>query len=730
MAKGILLFLIVFCKSITGIGASDGSFLTAEERAYLYHVIQKSNTLYRNLNHLFEYTGDIPKVKGVPDYDSIEKIIILSPDKLKINFYEISKMPPGILAEASMKLSLWKLNKSLKTLEKKEENTSEEYQHILKYLIERAPITALKKQNKSELRSEIEDIFNPGVSAETKLGYMRPIKEMSFHDIAALMNHYSVGISELAEAEAQRLFLLMGGSFLKLNNYLLAAGEGSSTAGLLDASEKNEQGKPDKKKPVGIGLFNYQYIKGLNEQGKNDVLVKTNPSINIEGFKGGSASTLHLSIWGFNNFFQATVVVQNGDKNYLVFGNKLTNELSPDSTHGGGVTIFKHLADLKDNIIPEEEQSLFKKGGLKEKWDVAKVKEKQAFDMVRQKEYELRMVNYVEQRKKYKALQQEYLHWASTYEEAKIKTRAAHEAYKKQWYYVNYLHDRLYEIESDLGNYLLPVVQDDSLFTYADGTTFNLHTQDLEISKINKEGRLLVRLIALGSKPLSKRVDEVQLFVCSHEKKPEMQIDVAFEGLDIFDSDAYLPPSTLGSGELSKIAAFIAEYDPVITLSLEGHGVGKITDGAIAEAGKEVKELKAYPGKSAADREQSKQKDEFKLLRIGKVRIKNSSSLVIQVDSYTDPIISNILLNSINDSIASKYPGITANELLSAYRTMAIAETVINELKNKVSANVGDDFKRNAASIARLEKALKSAWVRVNKYAIPYSTYLIATGRK
>lgn len=727
--KRVLLLLILIYLGKNSTLARDGSFLSPQERAYLFHVVKKSATLDRNIGHLFFYKGDTPRYNTRIDYDSIEKLIILEPSILEINMTELSKMPPGILAEAAMKIALWKLNKRLKKSEKAQ-NPDEFHVSLREHVFQNAPESVLRKKGGGfELIPEIDPIFDPSLPAGYKLGVLRSIKGMSIRDMEVLMHAYTEAVNQLAEQESRRLFIALGGRYGRMNSALVAAGEGSSTAGLLDEVEKDEKGRPDKKQPVGVGLFTYQYEKGINEAEKFDLLVKRDPIIGFEDYLGGSSTTLHLSIWGFNNFFQATVVVRNGEKSYLLFGNKWSNELSPDTTFGHGRTVFKQLEELQE-VIDKELFLIDKPGGLKEQWNKAKQIEKLAFERVRESEYALRRVNFMEDRKKYKEAQAAFIDWSQRYEMARKETIERHTAYKKQWFYVDYLKDKHYQLRTDLGPKIQQYEQRDSLFIFEDGSTFNLHTQDFELAKINRTGSFSVRLISLGSKPLSQNVDEVQLYVGVHEKIEKERLDIRFEANDVFRPDEFMPVYTHSFDDMKTLADFIANNQPTIYFSMDGHGIGMKQGDHITKAtGKAAKELSAYPGKGSAQQEVSRNSEAFKPLRSSFIKVRNTFGLTIEIESFTDPVASGILNDSTIDSLHTVYPKLTANEMLSAFRCFAIAEGMTQALREKILQSSSDDLKGKTNAIMRIEEAFENSVTRCGDYALPYQTYMHATRR-
>ena len=82
MIKRITLFFLFLSFSLVT-KAQNESFLTSQEKAYLYHIVMKSSTLSRNLAHAFEYTGAVDE-KEPDNYLYIEEQILKEPTTLRI----------------------------------------------------------------------------------------------------------------------------------------------------------------------------------------------------------------------------------------------------------------------------------------------------------------------------------------------------------------------------------------------------------------------------------------------------------------------------------------------------------------------------------------------------------------------------------------------------------------------------------------------------------------------
>ena len=111
--KTFIQIFILFFASIQSIAQQDDNLLSFE-RACLFHIVKKSPSLNANFGQFFEYSGPVVLLNnGIVNYDSIEQIITNRPDLLFIRKTEISKGPPGLLAELANKMAVLELNKVL-----------------------------------------------------------------------------------------------------------------------------------------------------------------------------------------------------------------------------------------------------------------------------------------------------------------------------------------------------------------------------------------------------------------------------------------------------------------------------------------------------------------------------------------------------------------------------------------------------------------------------------------
>src|SRR5690606_35184036 len=136
------------------------------------------------------------------------------------------------------------------------------------------------------------------------------------------------------------------------------------------------------------------------------------------GYKDPQNTSIHMSLWGFNAFFQTTVVIKSGNLSYVFYASRDTKQLSPDSIYYHGVTYRQHIAELEEKVIPKLEDQLYGKNGYvnsKGRW---KENMKHNEEKIRQAELDLRAFQ-TPHNKKYKKAQQRYLNYTHAYMDAK-----------------------------------------------------------------------------------------------------------------------------------------------------------------------------------------------------------------------------------------------------------------------------------------------------------------------
>ncbi len=372
----IRLFFITISLLFTSLCFSQiNEGLTPKERAYLFHIVKKSPILNNNLGRFFDYQGpDIRFPNKKINYDSVELLIINQPELLIIRKEEIAKSSKGLLAEAANKMALWELNKILlakRDSEKELKQYKNKYGKFEKYLLEKLPPSMTKKVDEKTVPiPKINALLNPSLTFDDKYMFLQSLRLPTVNDELLTLEAINYAINRYVEERSFEIFKVLGGKADDYKNVLTAAGDGSSTTGMLEEREKNERGIWNKGLPKAVGLFPYQ-VKIVEKEHQKK---RRNPEKIVEPMRysildfettGKNRYTnIHLDVWGYNSEKQTTVVIEKNGLSYHLFGSTDTRFLSPDSSFSGSKTFQNIINDLEFNKIAKLEEMISGKKGF------------------------------------------------------------------------------------------------------------------------------------------------------------------------------------------------------------------------------------------------------------------------------------------------------------------------------------------------------------------------------
>ena len=758
--KRIYILLFLLGPFIIKAQYYDG--LTSEERAYLYHIVKKSPILNNNFGRFFDYNG--PEVKfpnQTINYDSVELLIIKTPSLLVIRKNEIAKSAKGLIAEASNKMAIWELNKTLlakRIMPNKLGRYASKFERYEKFLLEKLPPSVITiKDGKAVPSKKLNNLMNPSLSFDDKVMFVESIRLNSKLEEVQVLSAFNHAINQYVSQRAFEIFQALGGVAIKFNNVLIAAGDGSSTTGILEEREKDERGRWNKGLPKAVGLFPYEIIIEKTEV-KRKMIDNIEPMrYTISDFKtaGHNKKTnLHFDVWGYNSKKQTTVVIEKNGLSYHLFGAKDTRFLSPDSSFSEGTTFQAIINDLEFNKIAKLHKLVFGKKGF-DHWIEFNQKKKDGTEMKivkREKDYSDMGYSPIQtsskpsrqvkkskrkaiknnkdnfngapttssRRKERKKLQTEIVHLYGLFEAYKKKIAELERQKKEALDLIAVYQRKLDTYKRLMGRKWAKYAENDGLYLFEDSTTFDILTQEFQFKANDSIEDFEVRLIAIPESCLSKSADEVMIHINAMDAKPDYDARINIKLEDVFESDQWSLNSPLFSKKdsVSLLLLFEALLDKQIDLNIiaRGQGIGK-WNGFKTIKDYRPKELSNYPSHSQT----SKFDSTFLRLRKSEVVFTINRSIQLEINSYTDPVRSNLkLLDASINSAMSKYR-LSKNDILSAYRTATIAR----QLKQEISIIAGNYLTRPEAKIVidRFNKALEKIKINVGVTSFKLSAF-------
>ena len=704
----ILLFIIlVFISSHTKAGPT---LLTPEEKAFLYHVIMKSPVLKRNLSDLVHFKGDSIIYKNQVIYDDIEEQIIYEPSLLELNIQGFGNVSPGLLSELATKMALYALYNELnQDIPKKPAlHTDRIFKLFMDKLLQSLPENATRIRNQEiEVIPRIFKLFNPSFSMNDKISFINGIGTYSLEDQQKILDAYHKSIDLYTKEKALDYFLMLGGKNSDFQNTLLAAGDGSGTSGLL---RERENGKPK-----GIGLFTYQT---LISKASNQIEINKTPEKSFHLLGNNRTTNLHLSIWGFNSRHQTTVVIKNKSASYVLFANNISKELSPDTTFTGGKTYYNLITEVQAQIDILHEK-IEGKSGLLSRISTQKNTLTEANETIRKNQESISSIKISSSKNKKKkiAKHQNKITRASTkislYQKKLVKAETElnnNQEEQLMW------KEELKIMKDNLGDKQQTFEQIGNVFLFEDGSIFNANTQDFKFSDASTKNNFKIKLIAIGNTPMAKNLDEVQLHINVTQGKT---IDKFFNEFNLklkdqFESNhftlANFSLDEFQQFQLKRIALKMSLYSTTTYASIRGNGNGVKTENGIQSS--QMNDLDAYPGTSTADKMMMRESKMFSDLRMSAIHIYFiDSALYIDINSYTDPVKSNIHKNDSLDFFF-KNKNVTGNEVLSSLRSYFLFEEILNAIRSQCVKSL--PVKSQKICLERVEKLRKQIKANCN----------------
>ncbi|XOV68365.1 MAG: hypothetical protein ACFHU9_04155 [Fluviicola sp.] len=758
--KKFYLLIVLFVSFSAQAQLNEG--LTPEERAYLFHIVKKSPILDNNLGRYFDYQGpEITFPNGKINYDSVELLIINTPEHLIIRKDEISKSPKGLLAEAANKMAVWELNKVL-LAKRKNPNNLKQYQNEFdafeSFLEEKLPVEAYRpKDGEQRPHPKIYNVLNPSLSLDDKIAMVETMRFLDTQEKKELLEAMNYAVNKYVKERAEIVYKHLGGEVEEFDNILMAAGDGSGTSGLLEEREKNERGMWNRGLPKAVGLFPYDLMIERIET-KRKTTEKIEPvryaSHDFTTAGNNRLTNVHVDVWGYNSEKQTTVVIEKNGRQYLLFGSKETRFLSPDSSFSEGSTMqsiineleFKHIADLEEKISGRR--------GF-DYWIDYNTKKKNSTEIkLQKKEMEYSNLGYSpittnkkasrkvkrSKRKAIKANSGTFNGAPTTNSQRSQRKKLQNQIVALQGAYDGYIKKikeleiqkqeaidrravlelRLDRFKAMLGQNWMEYTEKDGLYLFEDSSTFDFFTQEFQFPPKQEAEDFEIRLVAIPESSLSKNADEVMLHASIMDAKPDYDARINLELNDVFASDQWDLSQSLFKDEDS--VALMVFFESLMnkkmdfTIISRGQGVGK-WNGAKTVKNYQPETLDRYPGTPSV----SKMDSTFLRLRKSEVLVRIDRDITLEVNSFTDPVRSSISVSNETILAAMNKYKLSKNDVLSAYRTA----TIMNALKKEINTLAGAYLSREDATVVidRFNKTWRKTRISVGPTSFKLSEF-------
>jgi hypothetical protein len=483
--------------------------LTAQQEAWLYRIVQKTEVLKNNCGTCFHSTApnlsDYIAGQESINFDKLEQFHLHNPQSLNIDYQCLEQATPGVTAEISMKLAIWEFNENLKhSIASKSTNDT------LFAWIANALAPALSKKinltspNKQTIKI-IQIVAHPSLPLFRKIELLQKEK-LDIQEQKELFDLWKKIVVQHVDNRTNYFFNMLNPKEALYLQKMLAAGEGSGTAGLLNEKEPLEGDSTRQGYGKAIGLFTYDVMV---RRGKLIPRENTNTTITPNTDKNVA---LHFSVWGLNSTLQPMIVITQNNKSYQLFANSINNHLSPDPKIGTGITPIDRVERITELRISKPVNELNRQGGLISILEQEYLLRDKILSDIQNMEGKTDSLKNTGASAETINLNKTILNtYTTNLSKKETRIKELEQKITSQFEEIESQQKKIDELKSSWGTNPQTWIREGNLFHFEDGSVFNMMTQDF-IPDVKNHAPLTINLISSSYSLEGTQKDEVQLY--------------------------------------------------------------------------------------------------------------------------------------------------------------------------------------------------------------------------
>jgi hypothetical protein len=243
-----------------------------------------------------------------------------------------------------------------------------------------------------------------------------------------------------------------------------------------------------------------------------------------------------------------------------------------------------------------------------------------------------------------------------------------------------------------------------------------MRTQEFQFKESEDTTSFEVRLLSIPYSSMSQDADEVMMHMHLTDAEPTFDARLQIHLEDAFGSDEFTLDKQLISKDdsvaVKQLFESIMNKKLPIIMKVRGQGVGTWNGFKTVKA-PNVRELNAYPGSTPEARRASRMDTTYLRLRKTELIIKTKNNITFEVNSYTDPVSSNLDIKNASVLNAMQKYNLSKNDVLSAYRSAFI----LKKMRQELNIIAGEYLDQQTAKIVldRLNAEVDKAKVFIGK---------------
>lgn len=535
--------------------------LTGSEKAFLYHTTRRTEILKSELFHLFEFTDSIPYINDtLPDYRYIEKEIVKNPLTLTLHSSDMRRKSDGVVADLAVRYALWELDQILhyrNSTAEEDKPLKEKLKNFEQYVLEKAPQNAVRTLNNGDyvLLESLQGYYAPSLTIADKLA---AIVNAGYEQIdqMLILNAIMFAEEKYVQNRATEIYHLLRDDDHDFGkSFISAVGDGSNWAEIVGGiNTPYGVGLPDEK-----GLFRF-IIEEKEDEEKEKVFLEVKPVEQKQLVTQTNENTVvHVDVFGYHEERQTTLSIQKGGNAYVLYGKNEHRLVSPDSTYGEGVTYWRLMNRLEHFYIANLKEDLYGKRGYEYQIDQVEKKIEITKLQIKKTEYRLDVLRHTPEgkpkikKKKNKKKNMGFSDQAgSGHPTSKLsKLDKKKNIEQNRLVQLNNLlsgqktllaqlkedmekaHETLIKYEAlldlmkkTMGYIIMEFEQENHIYRFKDGATFNYLTQDFTFPANGRSESFFINHISFGKELFTDKIDEnfIHINVSSHNAEDKYSL--------------------------------------------------------------------------------------------------------------------------------------------------------------------------------------------------------------
>ena len=454
---------------------------------------------------------------------------------------QLARKSVGLVSDIANKFALWELDAVLhyrNTNSMEDKTLKDKLKVYNQYVLEEVPQSAVRTLSTGEfvLEKSLQGYYSPSLTIGDKKAAIGN-SSFALSDQTLILNSLMVAEQKYVEVRTKEIMKALGVEVEVFRNFLSATGDGDNWSE-IEAGFKTPY---NRSLPDDIALFNFETEVLTQEKSKIDYVSVKSVTSRTVTTNPLQRTMLHFDVAGYHPERQTTLVIQKGDRSYILYGKNDHRLVSPDSSYGEGATYWRLMWELENIHIAELKENLYGKRGYEYWIDEYEKRIEGTLLKIKKTEYKLdqlrRKPNPPPKMKKKKikkknlgnsdqdgqghptgamtkldkqrnATQKELVRLNSLLENQKMTLEKLKKEMEEAYFILVKYETLLDKMQKNMGYAVMEYEKENDMYLFKDGATFNYRTQDFTFPPTQRAEAFQLLHITFGKTVFATSIEE------------------------------------------------------------------------------------------------------------------------------------------------------------------------------------------------------------------------------